>query len=337
MSSNSMSSQNSDSNAWILNDDDWNRAWTDGELSHADTCSSNRIVRTKLNYITSDSTMTTKPRRSSNDGDRKHHNKKFGKKRRPSSATGVTKRISHIDEDDNNTTSTASTGSMIHDDRDTTASSSSCDEFRRIPNDEAWQLDDSLDDVEEIDRVVQQYIHRCNITIIQNPSSLDVDKLPPKKTTQTEAISNETTTTFAPPKIRKNRDAKSSISRRELSSSGKKSKGNNTSAKKSVTFHKYDTVVSSSNKMEYIYSLYYNEMENEKEQDYDVVDDIESAMNDVGYFFQCLQQSISEDVTLRLEEQKHQRQRRNNYKNYKNHYNNQNSHKSYKSERSSKR
>jgi hypothetical protein len=332
MSSDSYSIHNFNNEAWILNDDDWNRVWVDDALPNSQlsclghnvdssngTSSTKRSHRSKKYDVSSEPIMKTTAKWRENDSSDKHRKKTFGKKRRPSLAAGATKRKPNSDDDDNNTISTTSTCSMIYDDRDATAWLLSFDELHRTPNEDARHLDENQDDVEELDRVVKQFIHRCNITIIQNPSSsLNDDEEPlPDAPLATTTPSQGSTTTFAPPKIRKNHKVKSSMSRRELSSSkkGKRPKDNHTTKKKSVSFHQYDTVVNSSNQTEYIYSLYYNETEYEKEQDYDVVDDLESAVNDVGYFFQCLQQSISEDVKLRFEEQQQQQQRRRQHQN----------------------
>jgi hypothetical protein len=69
--------------------------------------------------------------------------------------------------------------------------------------------------------------------------------------------------------------------------------------KKSVHFYKYDEIIHSSNKTEYVYSLYEKETEQEKAE-HDVVDDIEGVVNDVGYFFQCLGKGLQEEASKKL-------------------------------------
>ena len=76
-----------------------------------------------------------------------------------------------------------------------------------------------------------------------------------------------------------------------------------------MTFHKYDKVIYTSNKMEYVFSLYNVETEREKEE-FDVVDELENVVSDVGYFFQCLRQSISEDVSSKFGRSKTTKQHR---------------------------
>lgn len=77
--------------------------------------------------------------------------------------------------------------------------------------------------------------------------------------------------------------------------SEKKVKKENT---KSVKFHKYDEVIYSDVK-EYVYSLHDIEVEEEK-ANYDLVDELEVAVGDVGYFFRCLKEGIQEEAAKSL-------------------------------------
>ena len=67
---------------------------------------------------------------------------------------------------------------------------------------------------------------------------------------------------------------------------------------KSVKFHKYDEVIYADVK-EYVYSLHDIEVEEEK-ANYDLADELEVAVGDVGYFFRCLKEGIQEEAAKSL-------------------------------------
>jgi cell fate (sporulation/competence/biofilm development) regulator YmcA (YheA/YmcA/DUF963 family) len=301
MDNNSNLFSNDTNSAWVLNDDDWSRAWMDEELALQ---RQQTQVRSGALTIIGISEVQVNQQLSKTDSEGSYQ-RKFGKKRRPSLYSERTKpnknksirynaplfsdNIDYVNDDDNNTISTLSTASLLMDDRDAMASSNSI-------RDESSRQDET--DVEEIDRVVENMLYKCNITVIERPPPLQTEKMPSSKRKKSIKSDSSTrspepvnvTTMLAPPKIRKNR----SMTSKSKSTTSKKKR-----SKKTVTFHKYDKVIHTSNKMEYVFSLYHDEVEREK-QEYDVVDELETAVNDVGYFFQCLQQSISEDVSTKL-------------------------------------
>ena len=299
--------------AWILNDDESSRAWMDDELA----LHRQQVTAATVETFKSDQAQLRKTQSEGSD-----YQKKFAKKRRPSLNGGRTKNkrqtfnyspsslyFTNDDEndDDNNTISTLSTASMIMlDDRDATAASSlsPTDESRQEHglhhhhhhHREQQQPEEDDTARKEIDRVVQHMLYQCHISVVEDPP-IETTMSPKRAIRNVSSMTSEnsatkvaatTTTMLTPPKIRKNRKMSSSSS----SSKSKTLKR----TKKSVTFHKYDQVIHASRQMEYVYSLYQYEAEREK-QEYDVVDEFENAVRDVGYFFQCLQQGISEDVT----------------------------------------
>lgn len=125
---------------------------------------------------------------------------------------------------------------------------------------------------------VPELLQRCTITVSGSSEA------------KSKRSINPTTSSMKRPPIRKNKSAKSR-------KSDPRSQQN--TPKKSVHFYKYDEVVHSSNKTEYVYSLYEKEIEQEKAER-DVVDDIEGVVNDVGYFFQCLSEGLQEEASKKL-------------------------------------
>ena len=75
----------------------------------------------------------------------------------------------------------------------------------------------------------------------------------------------------------------------------KKSKKRN---QRRIRFHRYDEVIYLDSK-EYIYSLHDIEVEEER-ANYDLADDIEGVVGDVGYFFRCLTEVIQEEAAKTL-------------------------------------
>ncbi len=311
--------------AWILNDDESSRSWMDDELALHRQGQQQQVTATIETSEWDHAALSKTESEGSN------YQKKFGKKRRPSLNGGRTKNkhqtinysssslYSNNDDendDDNNTISTLSTASLLLlDDRDATASSLPPTDEARQERDlrhrhrhhhheqqqqQQQQQQPPEDDNagKEIDRVVQGMMYQCHITVVED-LPIETATSPKRAIRNVPSIASETsntnvapttnviTTMLAPPKIRKNRKVSSSSS-----SKSKTSKR----TKKSVTFHKYDKVIYASNQMEYVYSIYKYEVDREK-REYDVVDELENAVSDVGYFFRCLQQGISEDVT----------------------------------------
>jgi hypothetical protein len=150
-----------------------------------------------------------------------------------------------------------------------------------------------------------EILPRCNITVFNVATQ-------PCHDPSTENDDNNLTSTR--PKIRRNSIlSKKSVSTRSATGDGEvksSSNKNNNSVttttskiqklpkhkKKSVHFHKYDEVIDGRNQTTYVYSLY--DVETEKERaEYDVVDDIENVVSDVGYFFQCLKEGLAEEAT----------------------------------------
>ena len=314
--------KNDTSTAWVLNDDDWNRAWMDEELAlHRQQTQ----VRPSALTVIGIAEVQVNQQLSKTDSEGSYR-RKFGKKRRPSLAGERTKyKTKSIryntplysinnnnddddeNDDDNNTISTLSTASLLQDDRDPTASTLSTNAHNES-NRRDYSIIQHEDERagEEIDRVVENMLYKCNITVVEKPPPLRIDTVLSSKRTKSindassisSYVTNETTM-LTPPKIRKNRSA---TSKSKDTTSRKKR------PKKTVTFHKYDKVIYSTNKMEYVFSLYQDEVEREK-REYDVVDELENVVSDVGYFFQCLQQGISEDVSSKFGRTKSRRNR----------------------------
>jgi hypothetical protein len=175
---------------------------------------------------------------------------------------------SHRPSSDGQKRSQESTPLLIHqspknvlDDRD----ASSCDE-----------RDHRVDEI----LTVPELLQRCTITVSGNSET---------KVNRSIKPSNSS---MKLPQIKKSRSA-SIRSRAALQQSQP------APLKKSVHFYKYDEVIDSSNKTEYVYSLYEKETEQEKAE-HDVVDDIEGVVNDVGYFFQCLSEGLKEEASKTL-------------------------------------
>lgn len=125
---------------------------------------------------------------------------------------------------------------------------------------------------------VPELLQRCTITVSGSSE------------TNSKRSVNPTISSMKRPPIRKNKSAR----RRKSDPQSQPC-----TLKKSVHFYKYDKVVHSSNKTEYVYSLYEKEIEQEKAER-DVVDDIEGVVNDVGYFFQCLSEGLHEEASKKL-------------------------------------
>jgi hypothetical protein len=66
---------------------------------------------------------------------------------------------------------------------------------------------------------------------------------------------------------------------------------------RSVRFHKYDEVFSANGK-EYVYSQ--RTREEERENNYDIVDHFEEAARDVAYFFSCLRKELRKEAKNKL-------------------------------------
>jgi hypothetical protein len=329
MNHHSNSFSNDTTVAWVLNDEDWSRAsraWMDEELAlHQQQQQQPKVGAGALTIIgISEKPFDQTLSKTDSEGS---YQRKFGQKRRPSLNGGrrnmymyKTVRNSvpnnHNDDendDDNNTISTLSTTSLLQDSRDATASPNTIcgDEFCRSDfSNTHWEEERAG---EEMDRVVENMLYKCNITVVEYPPPLLIERISlpqrPKSINHTtsefpvQAQAAHVTTMLAPPKIRKNRSMTTGIKSKSNSTKLRKNR-----TKKTVTFHKYDQLIHSSNRMEYVCSLYTSEVEREKEE-YDVVDEIETAVSDVGYFFQCLQRSISEDVSTKFGRSKRKKYR----------------------------
>ena len=160
-------SNNSDTTtAWVLNDDDSNRAWMDEELAlhRQQQQQAQGLTSSSRSIDTSEVLVNQQLSKTDSEGS---YQRKFGKKRRPSLSGGRTKTknkstkysapLDCDNDDDNNTISTLSSTSLLLDDRDATASSSSPREessgqvFRIVRHDDERAG-------EEIDRVVENML-----------------------------------------------------------------------------------------------------------------------------------------------------------------------------------
>lgn len=128
---------------------------------------------------------------------------------------------------------------------------------------------------------VPELLQRCSITVSRS------DEAPIEKPTHPTSSSMKRATNLEKRRSVHSRSAKAIPSQ------------NPNISKKSVHFYKYDEVIHSSNKTEYVYSLYEKETEQEKAE-YDVVDDIEGVVSDLGYFFQCLSEGLQEEANKKL-------------------------------------
>ena len=66
-----------------------------------------------------------------------------------------------------------------------------------------------------------------------------------------------------------------------------------------VVFHRYDELIDDDGKKDYIYSLHERELEEELAS-YDVIDRVEAAASDVGYFFSLLRKDLQAEAFNRI-------------------------------------
>jgi len=66
-----------------------------------------------------------------------------------------------------------------------------------------------------------------------------------------------------------------------------------------VVFHKYDELIDDDGKKDYIYSLHDREVE-EEDSNFDMIDKVEGAVSDFGYFFSSLTKDLGEEAKARI-------------------------------------
>ena len=76
-----------------------------------------------------------------------------------------------------------------------------------------------------------------------------------------------------------------------------------------VVFHRYDELIDDDGKKDYIYSLHEREVEDEL-ANYDVIDRVETAASDVGYFFNLLRKDLQAEAFNRIGRLRKQKEER---------------------------